>query len=101
MHHAAMSSPMARRGPAPRISDEGWASYRDGQVARCPGYNSRTHHLCDTALGVVAPGRRLRVRVRPVAGGRTAPATITDLLPRCRRCGNELELAFDRLDVGP
>lgn len=88
-------------GPAPRLSGEGWATYRDGQVARCPGYNERTRHLCDTALGVVAPGRRLRVRVRPTAGGRAAPAPMTDLLPRCRRCGNELELAFDRLDVAP
>lgn len=96
-----MSTPTARSGPTARASDDGWASYRDGQVARCPGYNSRTHHHCDTALGVVAPGRRLRVRVRPTTPGRVPPATITDLLPRCRRCGNELELAFDRLDVAP
>lgn len=96
-----MTNATARSGPAARTSDDGWASYRDGQVARCPGFNSRTHHLCDTALGVVGPGRRLRVRVRPVAGGRSAPHISTDLLPRCRRCANELELAFDRIDGAP
>lgn len=96
-----MTTPTARSGPTARTRDDGWATYRDGQVARCPGFNGRTRHLCDTALGVVAPGRRLRVRVRPTDGGRVPPAPITDLLPKCRRCGNELEIAFDRLDVAP
>lgn len=101
-----MHTATARSGPASRpTNSEGWATYRDGQVARCPGFNTRTHHLCDTALGVVGPGRRMRVRVRPAApsttASRPAPHPATDLLPRCRRCQSELEIAFDRIDGAP
>lgn len=70
---------------------DGWESYPAGAIMRCPGFNTDTRHQCRTGMGEVGTGRRAFLRVKPGSQDHR-----TDTVRRCRRCGCDIEIRFER-----